>query len=85
MAELGVNPPVKGNHGDFLAGLDDAAKAKAQEILDQQKDGTTTREEAQTQLAKLSVGLPTKGDHGSRGDFLTGLEDATKEKAQVLN
>ncbi|RUL53229.1 hypothetical protein EK386_09635 [Lysinibacillus antri] len=87
LATIGVELPTKGGHGprgDFLADLDDATKEKAQAILDQEKDGSITREEAQTQLAALGVELPIKGEHGHRGDFLAVLDDATKEKAQTI-
>ena len=87
LAELGVDLPTKGakgEHGDFLADLDDATKEKAQAILDQQKEGTITKDEAQTQLTELGVDLPSKGVKGERGDFLADLDDATKEKAQAL-
>ncbi|TSI07387.1 hypothetical protein [Lysinibacillus sp. BW-2-10] len=87
LATIGVELPAKGGHGprgDFLTDLDDATKEKAQAILDQEKDGSITREEAQTQLAALGVEFPSKGNHGSRGDFLADLDDATKEKAQAI-
>ncbi|MDN4494336.1 hypothetical protein [Ureibacillus aquaedulcis] len=87
LASLGVDLPSKGNkggHGDFLADLDDATQEKAQSILDQQKAGTITQADAQTQLAELGVDLPTKKSKGSREDFLADLDDATKEKAETL-
>lgn len=87
LATIGVELPSKGGHGpqgDFLANLDDATKEKAQAIVDQEKDGTITREEAQIQLAELGVELPTKGDRGSLGDFLAGLDAETREDAQNL-
>nr|WP_106782676.1 hypothetical protein [Lysinibacillus timonensis] len=87
LAELGVDFPAKGDkgaRGDFLANLDDETKEQAQAILDQEQAGTITREEAQTQLAELGVDFPAKGDKGARGDFLTNLDDETKEQAQAL-
>ena len=87
LADLGVDLPTKGDkggRGDFLADLDDATKEKAQAILEQERAGTITKEEAQAQLAELGVDLPTKGDKGGRGDFLADLDDATKEKAQAI-
>ncbi|MFJ7738758.1 hypothetical protein ACIQ2D_20830 [Lysinibacillus sp. NPDC097287] len=87
LATIGVELPVKGEHGsrsDFLAEVDDTAKEKAQDILDQEKAGTITWEEAQTQLAALGVELPTKGNGGHHGDFLAEVDDATKEKAQAI-
>ncbi len=87
LAKLGVDLPSKGDkggRGDLLADLDDATKEKAQAILDQQKAGTITKEEAQNQLAEIGVDLPSKGDKGARGDFLNNLDDATKEKAQAI-
>ena len=82
LAALGVELPTKGNgghHSDFLAALDDATKEKAQAILDQEKAGTITREEAQTQLASLGVELPMKED---ARDLLADLDADTKEAAQ---
>lgn len=87
LAELGVELPTKGDkgdHDDFLAGLDDAKKEKAQTILDQQKAGTISKEEAQTQLAELGLDVPSKGLKNGRMDFLADLDEAVKEKAQTL-
>ena len=47
-----------GGKMDKLAGLDEETKAKVQTIMEQQKSGTITREEAQTQLAGLGVEMP---------------------------
>ncbi|MDQ0244711.1 polyhydroxyalkanoate synthesis regulator phasin [Bacillus fengqiuensis] len=87
LADLGVELPAKGDKGpreDLFADLDDATKEKAQAIMEKVKDGSLTREEAQTQLADLGVELPAKGDKGPREDLFAGLDDATKEKAQAI-
>ncbi|WP_078414958.1 hypothetical protein [Priestia abyssalis] len=87
LADLGIELPAKGDKGsraDIFANLDDATKEKAQAIMEKVKDGSLTREEAQTQLADLGVELPAKGNKGSREDMFANLDDATKEKAQAI-
>ena len=49
--------------------------------MEQQKDGTITTEEAQAQLAKLDVELPTRG---AKMDIFAGLDEETKEQVQSL-
>lgn len=51
-----------GNRKDMLSGLDEATRDKVQSIMDQQRNGTITQEEAQTQLAELGVELPMGKD-----------------------
>ncbi|WP_338449683.1 hypothetical protein R4Z09_26615 [Niallia oryzisoli] len=53
--------PDRGTMPDMFSGLDEEAKAKAQEIMEQERAGTITREEAQAQLAELGVEFPQKG------------------------
>jgi hypothetical protein len=87
LATLGVTLPERGDKGGkdkFLANLDEATKSKAQAILDKEKAGTITHEEAKTQLEALGVTLPTRGDKGEKADILANLDDATKAKAQEL-
>ncbi|QCR31194.1 carbohydrate-binding domain-containing protein [Lysinibacillus sp. SGAir0095] len=55
----GENPG--GGRGDMFADLDEETKAKVQSIMEQQRNGTITQEEAQTQLAELGVELPFGG------------------------
>ncbi|WP_052130062.1 carbohydrate-binding domain-containing protein [Ureibacillus sinduriensis] len=56
---IGGNPG--GGRGDMFADLDEATKEKAQSIIEQQRNGTITQEEAQAQLAELGIELPTGG------------------------
>jgi hypothetical protein len=51
----GQAPMDGGNRGDMFSNLDEETKAKAQEIMEKQRAGTITREEAQAQLAELGV------------------------------
>jgi len=55
--------PEKGKHGDMFANLDEATKEKAKSILEQEKSGKLTREQAREELTKLGVKLPEKGKH----------------------
>ncbi|MDN4494345.1 carbohydrate-binding domain-containing protein [Ureibacillus aquaedulcis] len=50
-----------GGRGDMFADLDEATREKAQSIMEQQRNGTITQEEAQAQLAELGVELPSGG------------------------
>lgn len=54
----GQMPEGKGNPGDMFTGLDDETKEKAESIMEQERNCTITREEAQEQLAELGVELP---------------------------
>ncbi|WP_040206738.1 carbohydrate-binding domain-containing protein [Neobacillus jeddahensis] len=56
--EGGQTPPDGGNRGDMFSNLDDETKAKAEEIMEQERAGTITREEAQAKLAELGVNMP---------------------------
>jgi hypothetical protein len=47
-----------GNRGDMFSNLDDDTKAKAEDIMEKERAGTITREEAQAQLAELGVDIP---------------------------
>lgn len=67
--------------GDMFADLDEASQEKAQAIMEQEKAGTITREEAETQLTEQGVELPRKGE---LRDMFEDLDDETKEKAEVL-
>lgn len=54
----GQNPAGKGNIEDMFTNLDDETKEKVQSIMEQERNGTITREEAQEQLAQLGVKFP---------------------------
>lgn len=87
LEKLGVTFSEKGNKGkkeDFLADLDSATKEKAQAIFEKLKADKITKEEAKTQLKKLGVTLPERGDKGKKADLLANLDDETKAKAQEL-
>ncbi|TDL71221.1 carbohydrate-binding domain-containing protein [Rhodococcus qingshengii] len=52
----GGQPPMDGgNPGEMFSNLDDETKAKAQEIMEKERAGTITREEAQAQLEELGI------------------------------
>jgi hypothetical protein len=84
LAELGVNLPERGEKGDRFANVDDATKAKAEAILEKEKAGTITHEEAKTQLKALGVNVPERGGKGQKEDLLANLDDATKAKAEAI-
>lgn len=44
-----------GNRGDMLSNLDEETRTKVQEIMEKERAGTITREDAQAQLAELGV------------------------------
>ena len=69
--------PEKGKHKEMFAGLDDQTKEKAKSILEQEKSGKLTREQAQEELTKLGVKMPEKG---KRKDMLANLDEQAKEK-----
>lgn len=79
LADLDVELPKQ--HAKFDK-LDEDAKQKVKEIMQQMQDGNITKEEADAQLKELGVELP---DH-HRDDMLAKLDDETKEKVkQILN
>ncbi|MCM3317618.1 hypothetical protein M3603_13380 [Rummeliibacillus stabekisii] len=84
LAKLGVSLPEPTLKNSMLANLDDATKKKAQAILDKEKDGSLSHEEAQKQLKALGVNFP---EHPGKGKFeapLDNLDAATKKKAQAI-
>lgn len=58
--EDGQMPPGGGSRGDMFSNLDDESREKAQSIMEQERNGTITQEEAQAQLAELGVELPQR-------------------------
>ncbi|MDM5330005.1 carbohydrate-binding domain-containing protein [Neobacillus sp. CF12] len=54
----GQAPQDGGNRADMFSNLDEATRTKAQEIMEKERAGTITREEAQAQLAELGVDFP---------------------------
>ncbi|MFY0760822.1 carbohydrate-binding domain-containing protein [Metabacillus dongyingensis] len=58
----GQMPQGKGNPWDMFSDLDEETREKVQSIMEQQRDGTITREEAQEQLAELGVEFPQRGE-----------------------
>ena len=55
LEELGVKLPEKEKRKEMFAGLDEATKEKAKSILEQEKSGKLTREQAKEELTKLGV------------------------------
>jgi hypothetical protein len=51
----GKAPQDGGNRGDMFSNLDEETRTKAQDIMEKERVGTITREEAQAQLAELGV------------------------------
>jgi hypothetical protein len=84
LAKLGVTLPERGEKGDRFANLDDETKAKAEAIVEKEKAGTITNEEAKTQLEALGVTLPERGEKGKRHDLFANLDEATKTKAEAI-
>ncbi|WP_370221758.1 hypothetical protein [Cytobacillus sp.] len=84
----GQPPQDGGNRGDMFSNLDEETRAKAQEIMEKERAGTITREEAQTQLAELGVELPGGGEGGQppqEGDnMFSNLDEETRTKAQEI-
>ncbi|MCM3791294.1 hypothetical protein M3221_23450 [Domibacillus indicus] len=86
LKELGVTLPDKaerGDRGNLFADLDMDTKAKVEAIMDKEKAGTITLEEAQTQLKELGVTLPDKAERGGKGDLFADLDADTKAKAEA--
>ncbi|WP_458414788.1 carbohydrate-binding domain-containing protein [Schinkia sp. CFF1] len=50
-----------GNPGDMFKNLDEATREKVKTIMEQERAGTITREEAQKKMAELGVEMPNKG------------------------
>ncbi len=55
-------------------------KKKAKSILEQEKSGKLTREQAKEELTKLGVKFPEKGKHK---EMFAGLDEQAKEKSEV--
>ncbi|MFJ8236394.1 carbohydrate-binding domain-containing protein [Ureibacillus sp. NPDC094379] len=70
-----------GNRKDMFSDLDDETREKVQSIMEQQRNGTITQEEAQAQLEELGVEFPTGGPMGS-GPTGDQTEDEGKEPVQ---
>ncbi|MBB5171214.1 hypothetical protein [Rummeliibacillus stabekisii] len=84
LAKLGVSLPEPNFKNSMLANLDDATKKKAQAILDKEKNGSLSHEEAQKQLKALGINFP---EHPGKGKFeapLDNLDAATKKKALAI-
>ncbi|OCA92312.1 hypothetical protein [Pseudobacillus wudalianchiensis] len=81
LSALGVKVPEKVGKRDMLANLDAATKKKAEAIMEKERAGTMTREEARTQLEELGVKVPAKD---GREDIFANLDEATKEKAKAI-
>ncbi|MDF2037083.1 carbohydrate-binding domain-containing protein [Cytobacillus oceanisediminis] len=84
----GQPPQDGGNREDMFSNLDEETRAKAQEIMEKERAGTITREEAQTQLAELGVELPVGGGNGQPpqegGNMFSNLDEETRTKAQEI-
>ena len=50
-----------GNPGDMFKDLDEVTMEKVRSIMEQERTGTITREEAQAQLTELGVNFPERG------------------------
>ncbi|PFQ13775.1 hypothetical protein [Bacillus cereus] len=81
LQELGVKLPEKEKRKEMFAGLDEQTKEKAKSILEQEKSGKLTHEQAKEELTKLGVKLPEKEKHE---DIFAGLDEATKTKAKAI-
>ncbi|OLN22201.1 hypothetical protein BTO30_10655 [Domibacillus antri] len=87
LADIGVDLPEKKEKGDLFANLDEETKAKAEAIMENLHNGTITHDEGKEQLAALGLELPERGghrNHGGKGDFLAGLDEETKAKAEAI-
>jgi Carbohydrate-binding domain-containing protein Cthe_2159 len=58
----GQNRPEMGNSGGMFGDLDEATREKVQAIMEQERAGTITREEVQTQLKELGLEFPEPGE-----------------------
>lgn len=56
-------PPEMGNRSDMFGDLDEETRAKVEEIMNQQRKGAITPEEAQTQLAELGIEIPQRREN----------------------
>ncbi|MEH7605489.1 hypothetical protein V7313_05550, partial [Priestia megaterium] len=65
--------------GSPFNNLDAATKKKARAIMDQLRDGTLTKEQAEAKLKELGVNFPAK-----KKDFLSGVDAETKAKAETI-
>ncbi len=57
----GQGRPDMGNGDDMFSDLDEETRQKVQEIMEQQRNGTITQEEAQEKLAEFGVEMPQRG------------------------
>ncbi|MGG3449841.1 hypothetical protein [Domibacillus aminovorans] len=81
LTDLGVDLPEKDRKDDLFAGLDAKTKAKAEAIMEEQRAGTITHDEAEEQLEALGVTLL---NHGEKGDLFANLDAKTKAKAEAI-
>lgn len=50
------------NRGDMFSDLDEETRQKVQSIMEEERNGVITREEAQEQLSELGIELPQRGE-----------------------
>ncbi|MCH4826345.1 hypothetical protein [Planococcus halocryophilus] len=79
----------KGNrHGNPFADLDEETQTQAKAIMDELKDGTLTKEEAQTQLQALGIELPEMGERQGKGNRhgnpFADLDEETQTQAKAI-
>ena len=67
-APEGGEPHGNGNKEEMFPNLDEEKSAKVKSIMDQQREGTITEEEAQKQLDELGVEIPPRRDPNIQDD-----------------
>lgn len=92
---LGIELPKMGEHkgkgerhGNQFANLDEETQTQAKAIMDELKDGTLTKEEAQAQLQALGVEAPEMGERQGKGNRhgnpFADLEEETQTQAKAI-
>ncbi len=61
----GQTQPERGNPAGMIGNLDEETMVKVQAIMEQERAGTITKEQAQEQMAELGLELPVRGSRPS--------------------
>jgi len=88
LPEMGERQGKGNRHGNPFADLDEETQTQAKAIMDELKDGTLTKEEAQTQLQALGIELPEMGERQGKGNRhgnpFADLDEETQTQAKAI-
>ncbi|MEK6267549.1 MAG: hypothetical protein N2C11_03090 [Planococcus sp. (in: firmicutes)] len=88
LPEMGERQGKGNRHGNPFADLDEETQTQAKAIMDELKDGTLTKEEAQAQLQALGIEAPEMGERQGKGNRhgnpFADLDEETQTQAKAI-